>query len=403
MNTTTTTAPDQAHAISQSIEQVQGQLAAIDRIEAGFAALALAHPKDLAIDVTTAKGMREAVTARAAWRDPRIATEKARKAAKAPVLELGRAIDAKAAELTNRLLEGESNYDEQIKAEEARKEREREEKAQAEARRIATLQDRVNELRGAIPVCARATAAEILEHISDLVKVAVDAATFQEFQSTAEAAKAETLATLRRMHDDAQAREAEAARIAAEREELARLRADQEAREKTERERMAAEQRAEADRLAEQRRQLEEQQRAILAQQQRVEAEAAAARRKADEEAAATRRAADEQARLEREEQARQLAAERAEVQRQQAEQLRQAQAAERARADAEHARQVEADAARTRIRDAADVMRQALVAVRDAVDDETATLPADVRTVVDTALSAMGEVTIADLADVPF
>lgn len=201
---------------AENIAKVQGELATIDRIEAGFAALAKAHPADVAIDVTTAKGMKEAVSARAAWRDPRIAVEKARKAAKAPVLELGRAIDARAATLTTRLLEGEANYDDQIKAEEARKEAEREAKVRQEVERVSDLQVRVGELRGAIFVCnlPRTTAEEIQQHIVDLVAVPVDA-TFQEFQQQAEEAKASTLTTLRQMHADAVAREAEAARIAA--------------------------------------------------------------------------------------------------------------------------------------------------------------------------------------------
>jgi colicin import membrane protein len=406
MTTTTTAAtPDQALASTQSIEQVQGQLAAIDKIEAGFAVLAKEHPKDLAIDVTTVKGMREAVAARAAWRDPRIATEKARKAAKAPVLELGRAIDARAAELTTRLLEGESNYDDQIKAEEARKEREREMKAQAEARRIETIQYAISGLR--VTPSPLASSDEITVAIAAMVEQPITREGFAEFVEQAENAKAATLVTLRQMHAAAVEREAEAARLAAEREELAQLRAAQEERERVERERVAAEQAAEGERLAAQRRELEEQQRAILAEQQRLDAEAAEKRRVADAEAAAARQAADEQARLEREEQLRQLEAERGEVRRQQAEQLQQAQAAERERAaaerqraDAEHARLVAENAARERLHRAAPVLLDALRQWQHAEATNDAAELANARHARDEAIT---EATVDELEDIAF
>ena len=69
-----------ALAIRASLDQLDGALAEFEAIEAGFAALEAAHPANLACDVTSPKGMREAIAGRAAWRDPRIATEKARKA-----------------------------------------------------------------------------------------------------------------------------------------------------------------------------------------------------------------------------------------------------------------------------------------------------------------------------------
>lgn len=95
-------APAQATTsdLTASLTAVQGHVAEFDKIAAGLAALAQAHPVDVVCDVTTPAGMKQAVAGRAAWRDPRVAVEKARKAAKAPVLELGRKIDAFAAEVT---------------------------------------------------------------------------------------------------------------------------------------------------------------------------------------------------------------------------------------------------------------------------------------------------------------
>lgn len=241
--------------ITTSITKVQGEIAAFDKIAAGIAAIELQHPKNMAVDVTTTAGMKAAVLARAAWRDPRIAVEKARKAAKAPVLELGKQIDTFAAGLEAQLREGEDNYDKQIKAEETRKEAERAAKAEAERVRVAAHQDRItHDIRGAAAGAVGRSSADIEVILKDVVAIVIDAS-FEEFQGQAQLAKDETLDKLREMHAAAlaheaeQARikaeqEAEAARIAAERAELEKLRA-----EAAERERVAAAERAEAERI----------------------------------------------------------------------------------------------------------------------------------------------------------
>lgn len=330
-------------AIRQSIEQINGALTEFDKITAGLAALEEAHPSNLACNVDTSKGMKEAIAGRAAWRDPRIAVEKARKAGKAPVLTLGRDIDKRAAYLSDKLIAGESNYDEQIKAEEARKQVERDRLAAEEQRRVAELLNRVTELHGAVAAAAHCTAAQIQEHIQDLVKVPVDA-TFQEFEQQASEAKASTLDKLRNMHAAAVEREAEAARMVAERAELERLRAEQAERERAERARIAAEQRAEADRLAVERRQLEAEQTASRAEQARLDAVAAAQRREADEKAFAEREGA-----------ARAAAAERAEADR----------IAREAREAEERRLSVERDALRREQQEAAEAKRVAEEAKR--------------------------------------
>lgn len=108
MNDATTERPaTQASAdLHASIDLVQGQLVEFDKISAGLAALEQAHPKDVVCNVSTVVGMKQAIAGRAAWREPRINLEKARKAAKAPVLALGRDIDAFARSLETKLLEG---------------------------------------------------------------------------------------------------------------------------------------------------------------------------------------------------------------------------------------------------------------------------------------------------------
>lgn len=361
-----TTAAAAVAGIASNIATVQTHVGAFDKIAAGLAELEKRHPKDVLIaEIGTTAGMKSAVAARAAWRAPRLAVEKARKDAKAPVLALGKAIDAFAGDLTAKLLEGEQNYDAQIKAEEQRKEAEKAAKAAAEAARVQRHQERVAEIRGAVAAAVRCTAAQIAEHIADIERMQIDDS-FEEYRGKAEEAKADALQQLRDLHAAVAEREAEAARLAAEREELARLRAEQQQREqeaaaaRAEEERKAREAkeaaaRAEAERLAAERRAHEEtlraereaheaemaRQRATLAEQER---QAAAARAEADRIAREAREAAEAKA-----------AAELAEAQR-----VAREAAAARQREEEAHA------AAEKRLRDAAPVMLAALHHAKD-------------------------------------
>ena len=314
-----TPADTSALAIRENIQRVETALSEFDKISAGLAELRQRHPVDLAIDVTTTKGMREAVAARAAWRDPRIAVEKARKAAKAPVLALGKDIDARAAYITTALLEGESNYDDQIKAEETRKEAEKAAEAEAERVRVAAHHERIAEIRGAIGAASNCSAELILDHIGDIERLHVDDG-FEEFQGQAQLAKDETLDKLRAMHGAAVAaeaeaarikaeQEAEAARIAAEREELDRLRAEQAKRDAEAAEARAAAEREQAERLAAER---AEQEAELKRQREAQEAELRAQR-----EAQAAVEAAQREERAKEE---RRIAAERADLDRRQRE-----------------------------------------------------------------------------------
>lgn len=131
--------------ITLSLEAVQGEVSKFDQIGAGLAELERLHPKDVVFDVTTPQGMDEAIVARRAWREPRIAVEKARKAAKAPVLELGKRIDRFAGDLEVKLRDGEDHYDRQIQAEEDRREAIRAEKLRAEAEKIAAVRRQIVE------------------------------------------------------------------------------------------------------------------------------------------------------------------------------------------------------------------------------------------------------------------
>jgi hypothetical protein len=287
-------------AVKTQMDNVSGAVAQFDKIAAGIAAIELAHPKDVACAVATPAGMKQAIAGRAAWREPRIAVEKARKAAKAPVLALGRSIDAFASQIEQQLLEGESNYDDQIKAEEARKEADKEAKRAAEQARVDGHRQRISALAVA-PSVAMLPSAEIADRFSALKATRIGAE-FEEFEAEACAAKNAALGTLADWHDAAEQREEEARRIEAERAELARLRAEQ-----AERERIAAEQAA-------------KDQAAARAAQEEENRKAAAARAQADKEAAERRAEADRIAAAERAADQARIDAERAELGRQRAE-----------------------------------------------------------------------------------
>lgn len=391
----------QGDTIKTSIGKVQGEIAAFDKIAAGIAAIEKAHPKDLAIDVTSTAGMKLAVTARAAWRDPRIAVEKARKAAKAPVLELGKQIDSFAGSLEARLREGEANYDEQIKAEETRKEAERAARAEAERLRISRHHAVIQYLRGIPADVAGAPTAKIASEIAQLEALDITDS-LEEFQGQAQLAKDETLDKLREMQADALDREAEQARVkaeqeaaaaalAAERAELERLRAEQAERERIAaaaqaeeqrkaREARQAEERAQAARIAAEREAHEAEMRVQREAQERELAAQRAAQAKADAEAAAKRKAEEDEiaARMKA------LADEREAVA---AEQRRQAQAAEDARI-AEFARQQKA---LKQIQQAAPAMGDALIQWRDAEASKDKTALANARIARDAAIAAAG------------
>jgi len=251
-------APDATQlAVIQSIKAVQGALAQLDAINVGIDAIAKDFPADLAIQaINTGKGMKEAIAGRAAWRDPRIATEKARKAAKAPVLTLGRDIDARAEYITGRLADGERNYDEQIKAEETRAEEVKRQAAAAEAARVAKHEAGINTIRGYLAKAQGLSS----ERIASGMQVIRDSAesigpAWEEFQDRARAACAETLEALSELHTKTLAAESEAKRQEELRAENARVAAE-----------LAAQRKAMDDERAELKRQAD----AIAADQARI-------------------------------------------------------------------------------------------------------------------------------------
>ena len=295
----------------------------------------------VAFNVSTTKGMDEAKKARQEVKGYRTALENKRKEIKAPALERCRLSDDEAKTITAALLEIEEPIDQQIKAEEARKEAEKAAKAEAERQRVAAIRTQIDTIKNHAAFAVGKSADAILKILSGVegFEIGED---FQEFKPEAEQAKAETLDKIKALHEAQVQHESEQARIAAERAELTRLRAEAEAREReaaaarAEQERKDREARAEQERKdREAREAVEREQAAKLAAERaaheaelRKQREAQEAELKAQREAQAK---ADAEARAAREAEEKRLAAERAEIARQQAE--------AKAKADAEAAK----------------------------------------------------------------
>jgi hypothetical protein len=240
--------------IADGIKTVQGSVALFDKIKAGIAAIQAEHPADLAIDLTTPAGMKRAIAGRAAWRDPRIALGKARQAAKAPVLALGRQIDAFAASVEGQLRAGESHYHGMIEAEEARREEERQAKARAEEERQQRQRQRVDSIRAVAARAVGLPSAQIAEKLALVTRLTIGD-DYEEFAAVAINAKAETVLQLQDMHAAALKAEEAAAEAERNRIRLAELERENSARlEREAAERREQESAREAERIKVERR-----------------------------------------------------------------------------------------------------------------------------------------------------
>jgi len=265
--------------ITISLEAVQREVARFDEIEAGFAELEKAHPRDVVCDVATTAGMEAAIVSRRAWREPRIAVEKARKAAKAPVLALGRNIDSFAAGLEERLRLGENHYDEQIQAEEGRKAAERQRKLQIEAERIAAIRRRIVEVFSVPPSApgVRISAAMLREIRGHLENEPVDDS-FGDLKIEAQETKCAMLEMLGTKIAEQQSFEAEQAALAEARARFAEEQRAETARRVAEREAEDSRRKAEAAALEAQRAENARQQAQIDAQRAELDRREAEAR-----------------------------------------------------------------------------------------------------------------------------
>lgn len=294
---------------------------------------------DVAYDVTTTKGMDIARRDRAEVRDLRVALEKKRVELKAPALERSRLIDTEAKRITAELEELEKPIHQQIKAEEDRKEQEKQAKIAAEFGRVQAIQEAIADIHMTAMSFSNKPSAIIAAGIEAMRAAILDPLVYQEHLPQAKAAHQAAIDKLEVALKAKQHDEAAAARLVAERAELDELRRAA-AAQKAKEEAAAAElARAERARIAAERV-------AAEAEQKRLDAEAAAARKEADRIAAEARAQAQEEheARM-KVEQAAAVAAK---------------QAAD-AKALKELARKRKAEAAETKLRNAAAVMLAAL------------------------------------------
>lgn len=241
--------------------------------------------KDAKYDVATPKGMAEALKARAEVRTYRIGLEKERVKIKAAVLERGRLIDSEAKRITAELEALETPIDDQIKAEENRKEAERLAKIEVERLRVERIQRDIDDIRN-IHLTMRGKKSEEIEETLEICRKGIVAEKFQEFAPVATVAAQEAIANLETLYKEVKEQEDEKARIIAERAELERLRKEQ-----AEREAAAAKKHAEEEAKLKAQREAEE---AKIKAEREAEEKRIAEARKVEE-----KRIADERAKAE--------------------------------------------------------------------------------------------------------
>lgn len=309
-------------------------------------------------DVTTAKGLDAAKKDRAELRTLRTGLEAKRKAIKEPALEHCRLIDAEAKRITGEISALEDPIDAQIKAEEARREAEKQAKVEAERKRVAAIHAKIDGFRRAVSDATGKTSVQIAEIRNTLAATRFDEAwpaQFEEFADEAKAARDSAVIGLADLQDRVARQEAEAAQIEADRRELAELK-------RREEEQAQREAQARAEREAREKAEREERERAEAAARAAREAEERRQREEADRAAAAAR--AEEEKRIQAGRD--RLAAERAEFERQQ----RAARDAEEERQRAERRRQEQAAQAE-RDRKAEEARREQLAIMANAPDTE--------------------------------
>ena len=303
-----------------STQAPSSSLAVFDPVQSTLADLRQRYA-NVAFDLRTVKGNDEARKARKELVTLRASVDKIYTAWNQPLLEQQRKARELCAEVKGEILKLETPIDEQIKADERRREEERMAKEAAEAARVKAIRDRINDIFAQPAACAGLPSGEIELSIVGVEVLIADKAFYEEFQAEAEAAADVVLTKLRSMRDAARAAEEqaerqrlEAERLAAERAELERQRAEFEARQRAEQERQERE-RAEAERQAREAREAEE--RAIREQREAEERRIAAEREAAEADLRARRAALEAEERSVREAaEAQRLEAERLESER---------------------------------------------------------------------------------------
>lgn len=197
------------------------------RTEAALADLKARHA-GAKFDLTTTAGDKAARAARLELVTLRTTLEKRRKEFKAPALAFGKLIDTEAERITAEIVALETPIDQQIKADEQRRERERAEAARIEAERVAKHHAGIAQIRGWLARCTGQgmTADRIQTGIHMLKTMQFPTETWEEFAVPAAHAQCETLEAMRLLHAETLAREQAAAAAEAQRVENARVAAE---------------------------------------------------------------------------------------------------------------------------------------------------------------------------------
>lgn len=267
-------------------------------------------------DVSTPAGLKEAAEARRELREARIALDKKKPEVKKEALDFCAKVEADYKLIRAAVVEYEEIPDALIKTEEARKQKEKEEKEAAERQRIAEIQNKINEIRN-IPVLAFGYTADAIASVLATLGANKIGPEFGEFAMDAMKAKAETIEKLTTLHADKVKAEEESARLKAQREEQERLAAGERAKQEAElaeKQRLAAE---EAEKLRLEREAFEKEQAEARRIQEEAEAKAKAEREAEEARIRLEREEEERKIREQREAEERKLAEERAELERQ--------------------------------------------------------------------------------------
>ena len=204
---------------------------------------------NVAFNVGTVDGMKDAKAARIAVQQPRYKVDKAAALGKQALTACKKHLDERALSITSPLVDMETSIQAQIKAEETRVAAEKEAIKAAKAAKEAKVNSTIEGIRATAIRAVNMTAADI-----DALRTELDATELLNEvlgERTGEAlqAKMQTLETLDSLHGAAVKREAEAAQAAADRAELDKMRAERAERERKElADRQAIEQAAQAER-----------------------------------------------------------------------------------------------------------------------------------------------------------
>lgn len=194
-------------------------------------------------DVSTPKGMAQAIEARKELRDARIALDKKKPEVKREALDFCKKVEDDYKAIRSAVSEYEDVPDAAIKKEEARREAEKQAKIEAERKRVSDIMASIEAIKS-LPTNSNGMASsQIIAQIDCLDQEEITDGVYQEFIEQAAQAKKTALLILRVMYEDKLAEEQAAAKAKAEEE----AKAAQEEAARQERDRLA---KIEAERLA---------------------------------------------------------------------------------------------------------------------------------------------------------